>query len=69
VLVYDFNQHEEYSAMDLNAKEIKISTFLFRKEGDTRLYIWNPRKVEGEIVIESIDIEKVKYHPLMSNQR
>jgi hypothetical protein len=69
VLAYDFNNAEEYSKMDLRTDQSVSNAYLFRKNSPTKLYIWNPKKVEGEIVIESLEIEQIDFQPLMNNQR
>ncbi len=66
-LTYDYKQLEDYSSTLLKMDiEIK-NTYLFRKEGDTKLYIWNPKKVSGKVFVKELIIENTFYHPFMKD--
>lgn len=69
VLAFDYNNAEEYSNMELRTGVSISNSYLFRQNSATKLYIWNPNKVEGEIVIESLEIEQIDFHPLVKDQR
>lgn len=64
-LVFDYNNAQDYSSMDLKAGEEQTSMYLFRKSGETKLYIWNLNKKSVNVVISKIETEEVKYHPMM----
>jgi hypothetical protein len=64
-LGYDYNNAEELGGTDLQRMERVIKTYLFPENGETKLYIWNPRKVTGELIIHDYEIERIQYHPLM----
>jgi hypothetical protein len=64
-IVYDYNNKEDYSIVELKANEAIENTYLFRTVGKGKLYIWNPDKVETDIQVNSIYEEKVAYHPIM----
>jgi len=64
-IVYDYNNTEDYSLVDLKANEAIQNTYLFKTMGKGKLYIWNPDKVETDIQVNSIHEEKVAYHPIM----
>ena len=64
-IVYDYNNTEDYSLVNLKANEAIENTYLFRTVGKGKLYIWNPDKVETDIQVNSIYEEKVAYHPIM----
>jgi hypothetical protein len=64
-IVYDYNNKEDYSIVELKANEPIENTYLFRNQGKGKLYIWNPDKVETDIQVNSIYEEKVAYHPIM----
>jgi len=40
-------------------------TLLFRKSGNTKLYIWNPGKKFGAITLRNLTMEQVSYDPIM----
>lgn len=65
VLVYVYNQTEDYSNMKLNASQAINPTFLFRKAGNTKLYIWNPNKKTGKITLTDLRIEEINYPQMM----
>lgn len=69
ILVYDHNNAEEYGSSELQKMHRVVKTYLFPESGETKLYIWNPRKLDGELILHAYEIEKVNYHPLMDNQR
>jgi hypothetical protein len=56
-LIYDHNNGVNYSLMDLKANEQFTGTFIIHGDGKTKLYIWNPRKLKGNIHIEQLTIE------------
>ncbi len=62
-LTYDYNQLEDYSNTLLQSKTVVSNTYLFRKAGETKLYIWNPKKVKGKVIIKELIIENTSYHP------
>lgn len=64
-IVYDYNNKEDYSIVELKANEAIENTYLFKTMGKGKLYIWNPDKVETDILVNSIYEEKVAYHPIM----
>ena len=64
-IVYDYNNKEDYSIVELKANEAIENTYLFKTMGKGKLYIWNPDKVETDIQVNSIHEEKVAYHPIM----
>lgn len=64
-IVYDYNNKEDYSIVELKANEAIENTYLFKTMGKGKLYIWNPNKVETDIQVNSIHKEKVAYHPIM----
>ncbi len=64
-IVYDYNNKEDYSIVELKANESIENTYLFKTMGKGKLYIWNPDKVETDIQVNSIHEEKVAYHPIM----
>lgn len=64
-IVYDYNNKEDYSFVELKANEAVENTYLFKTMGKGKLYIWNPDKVETDLIVNSIQEEKVAYHPIM----
>jgi len=63
--VNDYNNSEDYGSVPL-AKDSNIkNTFLFRAYGPTKLYIWNPKKVKGQINIQQIQLETNELHPVV----
>ena len=66
-LTYDYNQLEDYSNTPLQSKSEVSNTYLFRKAGETKLYIWNPKKVKGKVLVKRLIIENTSYHPFQKN--
>jgi hypothetical protein len=66
VLVYDYNNLTDYSNWELNNIVHSSNTYLFRQEGETKLYLWNPKKVSGQIILHSITVEEPQYHPVFN---
>jgi hypothetical protein len=64
-IVYDYNNKEDYSFVELKANEAIENSYLFKTAGKGKLYIWNPDKVETDLIVNSIQLEKVAYHPIM----
>lgn len=64
-LVYDHNNGKDYGSTELQKMQRVVKTYLFPEKGETKLYIWNPQKVAGELIIHEYEIETIKYHPLM----
>jgi len=64
-LVYDYNSTEVYSNIELKAGIPVSNSYFFSEKGETKLYIWNPKKVDGEIVIEKMEVEELNFHPVM----
>lgn len=64
-IVYDYNSKEDYSIVELKANETIENTYLFKTQGKGKLYIWNPDKIETDLLVNSIQVEKVAYHPIM----
>lgn len=62
---YDYNNAEEMGSSDLQKMQRVKKTYLFPEKGETKLYIWNPQKIEGTLIIHDYEIELIKYHPLM----
>lgn len=65
ILVYDYKQQEDYSNMKLNTTQDINPSFLFRKGGNTKLYIWNPSKKFGKITLKDLKIEEINYPPML----
>lgn len=68
VLTYDYNKGQDYSNLDLKGGDTISNTYLFRGSGQTKFYIWNPKKVKGNVTILSIEMEEVIYHPFVKDQ-
>jgi hypothetical protein len=66
-LTYDYNQLEDYSNTLLQSNKEVSNTYLFRKAGVTKLYIWNPKKVKGKVLVKRLIIENTSYHPFQKN--
>lgn len=64
-IVYDYNNKEDYSFVELKANEEIENSYLFKTLGKGKLYIWNPDKVATDLIVNSIQQEKVAYHPIM----
>ncbi len=64
-IVFDYNSKEDYSIVELKANETIENTYLFKTRGKGKLYIWNPDKIEADLLVNSIQKEKVAYHPIM----
>ena len=64
-IVYDYNNKEDYSFVELKANEAIENSYLFKTVGKGKLYIWNPDKVTTDLIVNSIQQEKVAYHPIM----
>jgi hypothetical protein len=62
-LVYDFKNGQDYSSVDLPINVPLKNSYLFAKGNSTKLYFWNPDKLEGLIEI-SEQIEEELIHPL-----
>ncbi len=56
-LVYDHNNGASYTFTDLKASEQFNGSFVLHGDGKTKIYIWNPRKLNGKIKLEKIIIE------------
>jgi hypothetical protein len=64
-IVYDYNNKEDYSFVELKANEAIENSYVFKTVGKGKLYIWNPDKVATDLIVNSIQQEKVAYHPIM----
>ncbi len=65
ILVFDYNNTEDYSNMTLDPSKALSPTLLIRQKGTTKLYIWNPTKSSGEVSIKNIVLEQRSFHPIM----
>jgi hypothetical protein len=64
-LVYDANTGAGYALNDLKSSvELPVS-YTFKKGKETKLYIWNPEKKQGKVVLKNITIEKSIDRPLL----
>jgi hypothetical protein len=64
-LVYDANTGAGYALNDLKSSvELPVS-YTFKKGKETKLYIWNPEKKRGKVVLKNITIEKSIDRPLL----
>ena len=50
--------------LKLRASDIEFN-FRWPAEGETNLYIWNPKRKSGSVQIEKITIREQKFHPVM----
>jgi hypothetical protein len=57
-LVYDHDNGASYSLMDLKAGQVFEGTFLYFGDGNTKIYVWNPRKLKGAIHLKKISCAK-----------
>lgn len=64
-IVYDYNNKEDYSFVELKANQAIENSYLFKTAGKGKLYIWNPDKVETDLIVNSIQEEQVTYHPII----
>jgi hypothetical protein len=51
-LVYDHNHGLKYQMTDLKANENFEQEFVIHADGKTKIYIWNPRKLKGKVVLK-----------------
>lgn len=64
-IVYDYNNAEDYSMVEVKANTPITNSYLFRTKGVGKLYLWNPDKIETDVLINSIQEEQLSYHPIM----
>jgi hypothetical protein len=69
VLTYDYNNGKDYSNQNFQAGATISNTYLFRRSGPTKFYIWNPNKLNGQVTVLGIEMEEVVYHPFVKDQR
>jgi hypothetical protein len=65
LLVYDYDKSTIYQANELKKGVSQEFNFRWPAEGETNLYIWNPKKKGGSVQIEKITIREQMFHPVM----
>lgn len=64
-LVYDRNRTEQYISHDLKPGEGQTFMFDWPQGGSTDIYIWNPSRKKGKVILDSVRVESQVFHPVM----